>query len=185
MSSIRFDRANAAVRRAHYVDDAPQPTVPTSIPHPSLGTIRAQPMRATPMGAPREVPRAPQEEGDSERHDRPGEVRPTRDLSVSLSEGAGDADSPSLALQDQELRVLSVELSSLSPREQEVLLAVCRGGTNEELASELCIALPTLRTHLCRLNEKLGTSSKSDLVRYVAVRVLRGYRTGALIPVLR
>ena len=44
----------------------------------------------------------------------------------------------------------------------------------------LGIALPTLRTHLMRLNQKLRTGSKSDVVRHVASLLLEGYRTGRI-----
>ncbi|MEM8834382.1 MAG: helix-turn-helix transcriptional regulator [Planctomycetota bacterium] len=79
-----------------------------------------------------------------------------------------------------ERRYLADTLAPLSPREVDVVLAVCVGGSNDEIADRLFIALATLRTHLMRINQKLGTTSKSDIVRLVTTSLLEGYRTGRL-----
>ncbi len=71
-------------------------------------------------------------------------------------------------------------LADLTPRELDVLFEICEGGTNDAAAERLCIALPTLRSHLMRLHRKLGTSRKSDLVGLVACRLLEGYRSGGI-----
>lgn len=71
----------------------------------------------------------------------------------------------------------------LTPRELEVVFAICDGGSNESVADRLCIALPTLRTHLMRIHQKLGSASKSDIVRCVSARLLRDYRRGLIEPV--
>lgn len=84
-------------------------------------------------------------------------------------------------LTEEESTYLRQSLLPLTPREREVVIAICAGGTNEVMADRLCIALPTLRTHLMRLNQKLGTRSKGDVVRFVASSVLDGYRSGALL----
>jgi DNA-binding CsgD family transcriptional regulator len=73
---------------------------------------------------------------------------------------------------------LSEELDALTDREREVALAICDGGSNEVVAERLYIALPTLRTHLMRINQKLGTRSKGDVVRLMVGRLLDGYRSG-------
>lgn len=83
-------------------------------------------------------------------------------------------------LRVDERQHLAGKLDRLTPREREVAYAVFLGGDNEALASRLCIAMPTLRTHLMRINQKLGTSSKSDIVQFVALSLLDGYRTGAI-----
>jgi len=67
-------------------------------------------------------------------------------------------------------------LTALTPREREVACAVCMGGDNEAVADRLCIAVPTLRTYLMRINQKLGTTSKGDILRFVSTRLLEGYR---------
>lgn len=95
----------------------------------------------------------------------------------------GDEDRPdqaTLQLLDHEITYLSRSLRDLTARECEVVFAICRGGKNEWMADCLAIALPTLRTHLMRLNQKLGTRSKGDVVRLVAKALLDGYRRGAI-----
>jgi ATP/maltotriose-dependent transcriptional regulator MalT len=87
-----------------------------------------------------------------------------------------------LSLLPFEEHYLEAALSNLTLREREVVLAICSGGTNDAVASRLCIALPTLRTHLMRLNQKLGTTSKGDVVRHAATILIDGYRRGELAP---
>lgn len=82
----------------------------------------------------------------------------------------------SAGLSETEREYLDEVLAPLTDREKEVVYAICGGGRNEQIADRLCIALPTLRTHLMRLNQKLGTTSKSDVVRLVAGHLLEGYR---------
>lgn len=89
-------------------------------------------------------------------------------------------ETPSLQLTTGEVDYLRTSLTPLTSREREVVLAICAGGTNEGIAERLCIALPTLRTHLMRLNQKLGTTSKGDVVRFVAAGLIQGYRKGML-----
>ncbi len=72
------------------------------------------------------------------------------------------------------------ELDVLTDREREVALAICDGGSNEAVAERMFIALPTLRTHLMRINQKLGTRSKGDVVRLMVGRLLDGYRAGRI-----
>lgn len=91
---------------------------------------------------------------------------------LSLSE-----EGCSLRLTDAERAVLEGCFAELTRREREVIFALCGGGTNEGMADRLCIALPTLRTHLMRLNQKLGTASKGDVIRLVAAHLLDAYRS--------
>jgi len=83
-----------------------------------------------------------------------------------------------MSLNDAERRYLADSLADLTPREREVALAVCEGGDHERVASSLCIAVPTLRTHLMRIHQKLGAENKADVVRFVSARLLEGYRSG-------
>ncbi|TVQ31699.1 MAG: LuxR family transcriptional regulator [Phycisphaeraceae bacterium] len=87
-----------------------------------------------------------------------------------------------LELTPGEWRHLKQCLASLTEREREVACAVCAGGANEAVADRLCIALPTLRTHLMRIYQKLGAGSKSDLIRHITAQLLDGYRRGAIEP---
>lgn len=97
-------------------------------------------------------------------------------------EDAGAAECATLQLLDHEVDYLSRSMKALTSRECEVVFSICRGGTNEWMADALRIALPTLRTHLMRLNQKLGTTSKGDVVRFVAKALLEGYRSGEIEP---
>lgn len=91
-------------------------------------------------------------------------------------------DSCALELTGPERDHLYRSLVRLTPREREVVAAMCARGGNEAVADRLCIALPTLRTHLMRINQKLGTSNKGDLIRFISSRLLDGYRRGVISP---
>lgn len=104
------------------------------------------------------------------------EARARRGGATSAGESAG----PSGEFHHAERQHLRQSLVSLTPREQDVVEAVWAGGSNETVAERMCVAIPTLRTHLMRIHRKLGTRGKGDLIRFVAERVLEGYRAGAL-----
>lgn len=93
-----------------------------------------------------------------------------------------DAEVRPLCLNQREIEFLGTALRGLTEREREVVITICGGGTNEELAERMCIAVPTVRTHLMRLNQKFGTTSKGDVIRYVMAALLCGYRSGAITP---
>ena len=88
--------------------------------------------------------------------------------------------SPVLVVSPAERRFLDRKLDGITARELDVLIALCGGGTNDIIASELSIAPATLRSHIVRLSQKLDVAGKSDLVRTVVGVLLDGYRTGAL-----
>jgi len=105
------------------------------------------------------------------------------DRSASSSAGGGEGEHAwRLCLTEPARQRLHVALDRLTPRELEVVFAICDGGSNELIADRLCIALPTLRTHLMRIHQKLGSASKSDIVRCVSARLLRDYRRGLIEP---
>lgn len=52
----------------------------------------------------------------------------------------------------------------LSPREEEVLRAVSRGLTNQEVGRELHLSLSTVKTHLAALMAKLGARNRVEIV---------------------
>jgi len=56
--------------------------------------------------------------------------------------------------------------SKLSDREREVLKLIALGYSNKEIASQLDLSAKTIETYKARLIEKLGLSSRSELVRY-------------------
>ncbi len=59
----------------------------------------------------------------------------------------------------------------LSPRETEVLRCVARGLSNAEIAAELHISLPTVKTHVARLLAKVRARDRVQLV-------VEAYRSG-------
>ncbi len=58
------------------------------------------------------------------------------------------------------------ESDPLSEREREVLRLLALGHTNQEIASQLYISVRTAETHRAHIMQKLGLSSRAELVRY-------------------
>ena len=54
----------------------------------------------------------------------------------------------------------------LSDREVEVLRMIALGHTNIEMAQELYLSVRTVETHRAHIQQKLGLSTRSELVRY-------------------
>ena len=67
-------------------------------------------------------------------------------------------------------------IESLTEREEEVLLSVAAGHTNDEVASELYISLSTVKTHLASLMNKLGARNRVEIAMwaYETGRVQKG-----------
>ena len=108
----------------------------------------------------------------------------THDRALTAAMPASNGHAPlgacTMRLTPEESAFLDLCLSELTTRERDVVRALCLGGGNEALADRLCVALPTLRTHLMRINQKLGSTGKDDIVRYVASRLLDAHRSGTL-----
>jgi two-component system response regulator NreC len=60
----------------------------------------------------------------------------------------------------------------LSPRELEVLRLIALGHTNNEIAEKLYLSVRTVESHRAHIQQKLGLSSRSELVRYALDRGL-------------
>lgn len=96
---------------------------------------------------------------------------------IPASGGLSPADlAAGMTLTDEERRLVDGVLPDITNREREVLFEIVAGGTNERVAERMGVKLPTLRTHLMRLNQKLGSTSKSDLVRLVTQTIVLEYR---------
>jgi DNA-binding NarL/FixJ family response regulator len=54
----------------------------------------------------------------------------------------------------------------LSEREREILRLLALGHTNQEIAKMLFISVRTAETHRAHIMQKLGLSSRAELVRY-------------------
>jgi LuxR family transcriptional regulator, maltose regulon positive regulatory protein len=62
----------------------------------------------------------------------------------------------------------------LSQREQEVIILVAEGLSNQEIAERLVISLPTVKTHIGNIFNKLGVSSRTQAIARA--------KTSGLIP---
>ena len=52
----------------------------------------------------------------------------------------------------------------LSPRQQEILTSLTRGLTNDDIAKQLGISVPSVKTHLAALFAKLGVANRAEAV---------------------
>jgi DNA-binding NarL/FixJ family response regulator len=66
-------------------------------------------------------------------------------------------------------------LADLTPRELEVLRAIARGLSNTQIAQNLCLSVPTVKTHIGRLLAKLGARDRAQLV-------IAAYESGLVKP---
>ncbi|OCW23678.1 LuxR C-terminal-related transcriptional regulator [Pseudomonas sp. S3E12] len=55
-------------------------------------------------------------------------------------------------------------LAGLTPRERQIAWLLRQGASNKQLALELDVGLPTIKTHLIHLFRKTGVSSRTELV---------------------
>ena len=55
---------------------------------------------------------------------------------------------------------------NLSDREAEVLTLIALGNTNAEIGEQLFLSVRTVETHRAHIQQKLGRSTRADLVRY-------------------
>ena len=60
----------------------------------------------------------------------------------------------------------------LSPRENEIMQMLAEGYSSKEIAQELVISPSTVHTHRTNLMQKLGLSSRHELIQYARQRGL-------------
>ncbi len=80
-----------------------------------------------------------------------------------------DAYSGSPAAAEPAARI-DPELDSLTPREQEVLLAIARGYTYKEIAARLHLSIKTIETHVSNVLRKLQLTNRNELTRWAVQR---------------
>jgi DNA-binding CsgD family transcriptional regulator len=68
------------------------------------------------------------------------------------------------AAKSAEIAPIVIDAYSLTPREREVLGAIARGGSTGEIAAELFLSPHTVRDHVKTVFEKVGVSSRGELV---------------------
>jgi DNA-binding NarL/FixJ family response regulator len=79
------------------------------------------------------------------------------------------------AARDQQQAALHRDLSTLTPREVEVLQHLARGLSNAELAAGLQLSDATVKTHVARILSKLGLRDRAQAI-------VVAYETGLVIP---
>lgn len=62
---------------------------------------------------------------------------------------------------------LLFEKYGITPREQDVVLKICEGKSNQQIADELFISLQTVKDHTHRIYTKLGIHSRIKLIKMV------------------
>jgi len=63
-------------------------------------------------------------------------------------------------------------IETLTPREKDVLLLLARGYTNRQIAAEMNLSQRTIEGHRASVVDKLGISSRVELMNYVEKRGL-------------
>ncbi len=61
----------------------------------------------------------------------------------------------------------------MTPRELDIVRSVAQGRTNTEVASELYVTVSTVKTHLARVQEKLGARNRVEVAAWA-------YRNGLM-----
>jgi DNA-binding CsgD family transcriptional regulator len=90
-------------------------------------------------------------------------------LHASALAGPGTPDPSAVAVvieaaKSSEIAPIIIEAYSLTAREREVVGAIARGGSTAEIAAELYLSPHTVRDHVKTVFEKVGVSSRGELV---------------------
>lgn len=103
-----------------------------------------------------------------------------RSLADAIADQPEPADSRTgFTVLPREKRWLVDLLDRLTPRQQEVLLECCSGGSSIEIAERMQISQSTLQNHLHAMRLRLGVTGRDAMARMVSVHIIRGYRLAA------
>ena len=70
------------------------------------------------------------------------------------------------------------EQPALTGRQEDVLRLLCDGATNQQIATALGIAEPTVQKHIAAVKERLGASTRAQVVALALQRTKLGHRVG-------
>lgn len=74
------------------------------------------------------------------------------------------------------------ETAGLSPRQADIVKHIIRGKSDRQIASELNITVPTVRTHIDRLFRKFDLNDRLELLVYIFVLVRNGWAREDMNP---
>jgi DNA-binding NarL/FixJ family response regulator len=99
-------------------------------------------------------------------------IQPARlsELAVRVCNGEHVVDP---ALLEDEVVDDDIDATALTAREREVLALLSSGQSNREIAAQLFVSLPTVKTHLAHIYAKLGATNRNEaLGRAMALGLL-------------
>jgi predicted ATPase/class 3 adenylate cyclase/DNA-binding CsgD family transcriptional regulator len=79
---------------------------------------------------------------------------------------AGPEPAPAVTVPGARRAAADSSVSSLSPREQEILALLAGGASTAKIAERLFMTTNTVRTHLDRIRDKTGARNRAELTRY-------------------
>ena len=85
---------------------------------------------------------------------------------IRAAAGGGTWLNPDLGARMVSAQSSAGTLSELTDREVEVLRLIALGHTNSEIAQQLYLSVRTVETHRSHIQQKLGRSTRAELVRY-------------------
>lgn len=94
-------------------------------------------------------------------------TKPVNDEDLLAAIGAAIAKDRERRREQSELSEIRVRLSTLTPREREVLECVIAGKLNKQIAGDLGTVEQTIKVHRAHVMEKMKVQSLAELVRLV------------------
>jgi len=92
-------------------------------------------------------------------------TKPTKDTDLLEAIRRAEGREAEARQRLSELEAIQAKLSTLTPREREVLTHVVAGRLNKQIAGDLGTVEKTIKVHRSRMMEKMGLRTVADLVR--------------------